>query len=373
MTDTQTLEGAISAPADFLPGFTPQAAPVQQTEKAPVAQTEAPKQEVPKTEPVKAEAPKAEAPKAEEAKAEPVADPYEAVFSDEAPAAPVEWDEKAKAAFKSVYGHDDPIAFKTEIDLLKAEVDKLLPLKQQIEALPPSLKRVLQMAQEGKANEAIDFLKGLPDGVFLDKEAKNIPSDKLIESYLPGKISKEDFAAVKDPDTDEDVKAAIELKIKHYREIAADMHERERQGVAAKLSEAENHQKALWKGYNTGVAKSLAALQNSNLKALVTPEFKEGFQSGQLMRSLFQEDGFTPTEDAAKRLLWAYHGEKLADAKAKVAYSKGKSEGLLEATSRQPGAPPINGRQTGGTPPDNSEQAVKESFLPGGKMFPMGT
>jgi len=351
----------------------PAAEPAQQTAKEPAPQAP-PKQEA---------RPSAEAiePSKSETKAEekPVVDPYEAAFAEEQPAAPIEWDDKAKAAFKSVYGHDDPIAFKAEIDtkvqqaeLLKAEVDKLMPLKQQLEALPPSLKRALQMAQEGKANEAIDFLKGLPEGVFLDKEAKNIPSDKLIESYLPGKISKDDFAAVKDPDTDEDIKAAIELKIKHYREIAADMHERERQGLAAKLTESETQQKAAWDNYNTGVAKSLATLQNSNLKALVTSEFKESFQNGQLMRSLFKEDGFTPTEDAAKRLLWAYHGEKLADAKAKVAYSKGKSEGLLEATARQPGAPPINGRQTGGTPPDNSEQARKEAFLPGGKMFPMG-
>lgn len=301
-------------------------------------------------------------------------DPYEAIASGEEPSAPIEWDDKAKGAFKSVFGAEDPLAYKTDVEtrLQKAELEskqlqELLPLKQQLEGLTPALKRAFQLAMEGKADEAHAYLKDMPDSVFLNKEAKHLSSEKLIKTYLPDKMSDEDFAVIKDPDADPDEVKAIKAREKHYRDIASDMHERSRQENIAKLSEGEQFRAKQIEAYTGSVAQAIAAAESTKYKALVTPEFKQALNDGSFLRSFLTEGGLL-TPEAGERLIWAAHGQKIAEAVGKAQYSKGKSEGLLEATSRQPGAPPIRGRQSDSGPPSDSPDAVMKRHMPGGSM-----
>lgn len=371
-TGTQTLEGTISAPAEFLPGSTQKPAPAQapppQQPPAPAAQQQA-------QQPAAPQQPAAQESKNEQPTAPTApADPYEAIALGEEPPAPVEWDDKAKGAFKSVFGADDPLAYKSQIEtrLQQAELEakqlqELLPLKQQFESLPPALKRAFQLALEGKAQEAHSYLRDMPDAVFLDKEAKNLPSEKLIKTHLPDAMSDEDFAILKDPDADPEEVKAIKAKEKHYRAIAADIHERQRQENASKLSEAENARRQQIEAYTGSVAQAITVAESTKYKALVTPEFKQALHDGSFLRSFLTEGG-TLTPEAGERLIWSYHGPKIAEAIGKAQYSKGKSEGLLEATSRQPGAPPIRGRHSDAGPSIDSPDAAKERFLPGGSM-----
>lgn len=359
-TDTQVVVNPAEA---FLPGSQAFGSTPEPQAQVPETKTVTPQAEAPQVAPVP--------PQAQEGQNTPEVDPVEAAI--EASLQPAEtftWDDKAKGAFKNLFGHEDPTAFKADLDarfqeaeLLKAEYEKLAPMKAQFDALPPSMQRAYQLAMEGKADEAQKYLQELPTDVFLNREAKNIPSDKLVDTYLPGKMSKEDWAALKDPDTDPDVKAALEAKSKHYRDIASDMHERKREAVAGELASRQQAQQQAIENYNKSTAKALAAASNDPvLKTFLTPDVKQDIQTGQFLKQ-FVDDGFAPTEKAVTNYLWALHGPKIAQAQFNVGYRKGKNEGALEATALQPGAPPAHGRVTGGTPPANSEESVKESIL----------
>jgi gluconate kinase len=301
-----------------------------------------------------------------------VVDPYDAIATGDAPQAPIEWDDKGKGAFKSVFGVDDPLAYKANIeqrlqtaDLEAKQLQELLPLKQQLDGLTPALKRTLQLALEGKAQEAIAYIKDMPDVVFLDKEAKGLSSEKLIKTHLPDAMSDEDFAILKDPDADPEEVKAIKAKEKHYRAIAADIHERARQDNTSKLTEGDAIRQQQAQAWTGSVAGAITAAESTKYKALVTPEFKQALHDGSFMRSFLSEGGLL-TPEAGERLIWAHHGQKIAEAIGKAQYSKGKSEGLLEATSRQPGAPPIRGRQSDSGPPPDSPDALMARLMPGG-------
>jgi len=299
-------------------------------------------------------------------------DPLEAAIeAGMAPAVAPEWDPKAKEAFKHFFGAEDPLAYKAEIEtklqqaeVVKGEYDKLAPLKAQFDGLTPAFLRAFQLAMEGKNQEGIDFLRGLPDGLLLDKEAKNIPSETLIPTYLGEKMSKDEFAQMKDPETDPEVVKALKAKEKYLRDIAADMHERERAGIteatqAKSKADAEGQQV-----YNQGVGKAFAHASNDPvLKTLLTPEVKQAVQTGQFLNEFVSEDGRAPAEDSVSRYLWAKHGREIAKAQYNVGYRKGKNEAMLEAASGLKGAPPIAGRTTGGDPPANTEEAVKEGIF----------
>lgn len=345
----------------MMPGGTPvqpQATqPVQQTDTPPVQPPAAEVTTTPTEVPIATPA---------------VVDPYDAIATGEVPQAPIEWDDKAKAAFKSSFGADDPLAYKATIeqrlqkaDLEAKQLQELLPLKQQLEGLTPALKRTLQLAMEGKVQEAHAYIKDMPDVVFLDKEAKGLSSEKLIKTHLPDAMSEEDFAVLKDPDADPEEVKAIKAKEKHYRAIAADIHERQRQENASKLTEGDTIRQQQVQAWTGSVAGAIAAAESSKYKALVTPEFKQALHDGSFMRSFLSEGGLL-TPEAGERLIWATHGQKIAEAIGKAQYSKGKSEGLLEATSRQPGAPPIRGRQSDSGPPQDSPDALMQRLMPGG-------
>jgi hypothetical protein len=348
----------VSAPANFLPGGNTVAAPKP---TAGVAPEPTPAPETP-TE-TKAETPTPEAPKAE---AE-VVDPYEAaaLASLEGSDKPDPWTAEAKAALKSRFGVEDPLELEARINeagLVKQEYDALLPIKQGIENLPPAVKNAFSLALSGKPEEALKYLKELPDGVFMDKEAKHIPSDKLIPMYLDGKMSKEDFDILKNPsDYDEDVVSAVKMKEKHFRDIAADMHERKLGEVRNAQVEAQAAQKAAYEQYNKSVAESIAHAKNTPLGVFATKEFEQEIHTGQFVRRFLKEDGVTPTTEGATLLLKALNYDNMVKAQYNVGYKRGKSEGTLDVANGKPGAPPVAGRSAAA--PSQGQLSAAEKIL----------
>lgn len=347
--ETQVAETGemVFAPKSFLPGGNT-VAPAQP--KAEGVQEPAQKAEKQPTQTPAAQAPakQEEPPNAEEKAVE--ADPYEAVAEQSiSPVEPVaKWTDDVKAAFKARFGVDDPIEIETRIEqanLLKQEYDALLPIKQGLEALPPAVKNAFDLAMNGKAEEALKYLKEIPEGVFLNKEAKHIPSDKLIPMYLEGKMTKEDFDILKNPsDYDEDVVAAVKMKEKHFRDIASDMHERKLGEVRNAQAEAQAQQKQAYENYVKNVAQTISHAKETPLKAFVTKEFEQEIHTGSFVQRLLQDDGVTPTQEAATLLLKALHYDKMMEAQYKVGYRKGKSEGTLDAANGKPGVPPVASR-----------------------------
>jgi len=343
--ETQVVDPqeVIHAPASFLPGGNTTAASKPTAEAAP----EAPAKDQAPQQP-KAEAPKAEAPATEEKPAE--VDPYEAAVeaSLQGEAQPDPWTPEAKAALKSRFGVEDPLELETRINeaaLVKQEYDEMVPIKQGLESMPPALKNAFAFAMNGKTEEALKYLKEIPEGVFMDKEAKHIPSDKLIPMYLEGKMTKDDFDILKNPhDHDEDVVTAVKAKEKHYRDIAADMHERKLSEVRTAQEQMQQAQKQAYEQYNKSVAETIAHAKNTPFKAFVTKEVEQEIHTGSFVRRFLKEDGVTPTPEAATLLLKALNYDNMAKAQYNVGYKRGKSEGTLDVANGKPGAPPVSGR-----------------------------
>jgi hypothetical protein len=362
--ETQVLDTAevVSAPANFLPGGNTAVAPKPTAGATTEPAATAEPAETPKPE-ANPEDPKPDTQKAE---AETV-DPYEAAALASLEGSPKEtpWSDEAKAALKSRFGVEDPIEIETRLNeagLIKQEYDALLPIKQGIEGLPPAVKNAFSLALSGKPEEALKYLKELPDGVFMDKEAKHIPSDKLIPMYLDGKMSKEDFDILKNPsDYDDDVVAAVKLKEKHFRDIAADMHERKLGEVRNAQVEAQAAQKAAYEQYNKSVAETIAHAKNTPLGVFATKEFEQEIHTGSFVRRFLKEDGVTPTPEGATLLLKALNYDNMVKAQYNVGYKRGKSEGTLDVANGKPGVPPVAGRSTAA--PSTAELSPAERIL----------
>ncbi len=330
------------------------APPAQRTPAATADhQTAAPPAEVPApaaAAPVEPPAPVAtppQAPPAEEKPKSPYADVISSIVGDAPIAAKAEeWSEDAKALFKSVYGADDPVAYKGEIDkriaeadLYKKQYEEVAPLKERIEKMPPAVARALSLALEGKTDEAQEYLKGLPKIAIEGKEAKALTDRQLIDTYLPGKITAEQWDAMNDPETDEDVVDALKMRASILRETAAERHDQERTKLAEELASREASKKQAFELYQSGVAEAVAHVKNSPLRLFADDNFVNEMSNGSFVYRFVKEDGVTPTPQAATLLLKALHFDNAVKDAEERGFERGQSKALQEATSRQRSVP----------------------------------
>ena len=295
-----------------------------------------------KTTPEKKEEVIAETDKPETAE---VIDPYEKVAGDliGETAKVAEWTPEAKELFKAQFGVDDPVAYKadldkrlTEAELLKSEYDQIAPVVQAMNKLNPALQKAFALALEGKPTDAQEYLRSLPEAVVQGKAAKDVPKEKLVDMYFPGKLSDEDREALTDPDTDPDVKAAIKARVDHWAKAAGEIHDSKLEEIKNEQAAQKEAQKAQFEAYKQATATAISEARNSKLGALLDPAATEALQTGAFMKAFVEDDGVTPTKDAGTRYLWAVHGEKLMKAAETRGYKRGKMEGSLESTSRMP-------------------------------------
>lgn len=373
-TDTQSLSG--DALAQILgpklaerkeayaqpkaPTETPVAAPVVDTpvEPAPVAASE------PKTEP---------APVVNSGGNSQPADPYSAVLNEmlgEQKPAAIQWSDEAKNLFKQTYGVEDPVAFKAEIDqkiaqadLIKKQYEEVAPLKESLDKLPPSMYRALQLAFEGKIEDAQNYIKELPKVAFENKESKNLDDRILIDTYLPGKIKPEQWEALTDPEADEEVVDAIESRIAILRDTAADLHDKRRNEAISEVAKQQESQKQAFENYQKGLAESIASAKNSSLRLFVDDNVVNDMKSGGFLGQFVQQDGVTPTPQATTLYLKALHFDGAVKAAETRGYERGKQEALLEATSRQPAMPRMANRDVGDQPRATNEQDMINQIL----------
>ncbi len=196
-------------------------------------------------------------------------DPYAkivtSIVGDDKPALDIQWTDEAKNLFKQTYGVEDPLAFKKEIDtklaesqLYKQKYDEAAPVLGQLEKLPPTMYRALQLALEGKVEDAQDYLKTLPKVALENKESKDLEDRTLIDTYLPGKIKPEQWEMLNDPEADEDTIDAIESRIAILRDTAAELHDKKRNEITAQVQQQEHMRKQAFEDYQKGVADSIA-------------------------------------------------------------------------------------------------------------------
>lgn len=290
--------------------------------------------------------------------ATPAPDIYDSVLNDALPATPkTEWTPEFKEAFKTRFGVEDPAELEsrlTQAELTKAELDKVNPIVAGLNALPPAMQKAYAMAMEGKVDEAQAFLRDVPDVVFSNKEASKIPDEKLVNTYFPGKIKPEQWAMLKDPEADQDMVDALKSRIEVLKDAAVDKHEAQRTDIIKTKEQQTAAQNAAYEQYKVATAQTISQAKSSPLGKLLDQGTIDQITSGQHLQKFVQQDGVTPTPEAATLLLYAVHGEKLMKAAETRGYNRGKMEATLDATSRQPGIP-ASQRAAGDAPVTQTE------------------
>lgn len=301
------------------------------------------------------------------------ADPYATLLNDvlgEQKPASIQWSDEAKNLFKQTYGAEDPVAFKAEIDrkiaeadLLKRQYEEIAPIKESLDKLPPSMYRALQLAFDGKIEDAQNYLKELPKVAFENKESKDLDDRMLIDTYLPGKIKPEQWEALTDPEADEEVVDAIEARIAILRDTAGELHDKRRNEAISEIANQKEAQKAAFENYQRGLAETIAVAKNSFLRALINDQVVSDVQSGGFLAKFVQQDGVTPTPEATTLYLKALHFDGAVKAAETRGFERGKQEALLEATSRQPSMPRGGYRDPGAQPQTATEQDMINQIL----------
>jgi len=290
----------------------------------------------------------------------------------EEPKPALTWTDEAKALYKQTFGAEDPLAHKEEIDrqltqaeLLKKQLDEVAPIKQGIDAMPPAMQRAIQLALSGNVAEAQEYLKSIPKVALENKEAKDLNDRALIDTYLPGKIKPEQWEMLNDPEVDDDVKDALKTRIGLLRDSAADVHEAKRTEVQREYKAQQEANQKAFENYQQGIAATIATAKSSPLRAFLSDDVVSDIQTGNFLGKFVQQDGVTPTADAATLYLRALHFEGSVKAAEARGYERGKQEALLEATSRQPAMPRGGGRDIGDTPtaPLSEQQQINQVLL----------
>lgn len=349
----------------------------QQTPAAPAANAQPEK---------KAETPPAPpAPPAPEAKKEeippveppaptaPAVDPYEAVVSAVASEAPVvaTWNDEAKGLLKATFGVEDPDHIKTQLtqaELMAKELEELKPIKSAIEGLSPVARRVVELALAGRATEAQEYLKSAPAVVIENKKAEELTDRQLVDTYLPGKITAEQWEMLNDPEADSEMVDALKERVKILRDAAADRHEMTAEQARLSYENEVKSRNEIAAEVNRSVAETIAKAKESPLRAFVDQGAVTEISTGAFIRKYVTEKGALTPEAATLHLkaLHFDHAVKFADARG---YQRGREAALLEAASRQPSVPSTARRDPGDVPmnttPDEAARQVLFRVLSG--------
>lgn len=269
------------------------------------------------------------------------------------PETPLELDEATEKAIAKYFGTESAAQAKerfqqtqSEIDIYKKEVEAGASLKSLFSKLSPAAQRLVQMEANGE--DGIAYVRTLPDSVFRNQEAKNLTSDQLVNTYEPGKVTPQEWQALKDGNF-EDLnisKETLEYKVNTLRQMAEVKHEAQRQGIQKELETADAAQKATIENYTKGMATAVSTAKSSPLAPLITDEHIAKYTSGNLVNSLYLQQDGTPSPDsltnAMKVLLYDEYGAR----KEAIGYKAGREAGILEATSKLPSGPSKGGRDT---------------------------
>jgi hypothetical protein len=221
----------------------------------------------------------------------------------------------------------------------------------------------MQLALEGKAEDAQEYLKSLPKVALDSKESKDLDDRVLIDTYLPGKIKPEQWEALTDPEADEEVVDAIEARIAILRDTAAELHDKKRTEIVTEVAKRQEAEKAAFENYQKSVVETIANAKNSPLRLFMDDNVVNDVQSGGFLGRFVQQDGVTPTAEAATLYLKALHFDGAMKAAETRGYERGKQEALLEATSRQPSMPKGAYRDPGDQPRGLTEQDMINQIL----------
>jgi hypothetical protein len=263
-----------------------------------------------------------------------------------APAATTPWDDSAKALFKNKFGSEDPDAYLAQnqardeqFNLIKTERDQAINYKTAVESMSPAMRKAFELHMEGK--DAVAFLKSMPDAVIQNKPAAELSDEYICTVYAPGKTDSA-FATLKNPDASEEAIQAAKDVIQHYRSIGEDRHEAARSKEDQEAQAAQAQRTANYETFQKGTSVAIANLKSSPMKAFVDQgQIDEYSKPGAFLSKFVENDGVTPKPNAFVTIAKGERFDEAVIRASESGYKRGREEGILEATSKQPSTPQV--------------------------------
>lgn len=288
---------------------------------------------------------------------------------------PFEMDDAFKSKFKELMGIEDPLKFKddwtkssTETELLRKDAMEARAVRESLSKLSPAAQRLLQLEMEGKSNDAISYLRSLPDVVLQNKPADELSPEILLKTYRADMFTPEEWTALKtgnyeelglDPEM---AKKTLDWKVNGLLPMAKAEHETARASIASQATAHQQQRAAAQEGWDKAVTNSIAHAKQSPLSVYVDQSMIDGFLNGQVEHGLLVEsDGVTPSPNRLESILKAKLYDSAVKRASELGYQRGKQDGLQEATSQLPNSPP--GRTAVAHIPDANNKDAATQWL----------
>lgn len=258
----------------------------------------------------------------------------------------VVWEDGVKEKFKTVFGQE-PEVFKgewekqttrlKELEVTADEADKLRGLLTRIEKEHPVLAAAIMEASAGK--DPLAYIDAIPERKLMGKEAKDITTEVLVNTYLRDRFTDAERKAMRTGDFDdlaitkEDIKAKYEL----FRSAAELRHEERMNEHRSAHAQREERAKEASRKMSDSITESLArASADPMVRSFITKETIAAAKSGALVdKAIYNEDG-TLSPGAIALIV---KGQRY-DADIKRVYEAGKKarveQAMLEETHRMP-------------------------------------
>lgn len=267
-----------------------------------------------------------------------------ATTSTEAP----KWSDDAKKLFKDTYGEDDPIAYRdtvtkrlAEAELLKKDADTARTIQanlQRIEKENPVLHAAIVEQMEGR--DGLEYISKMPSANVLNKEAKDLSDEVLINTYLKERFTDEERRAKRTGDymdTDFD-KEQLDAKYKMFRPVAEHMHEQRLAELRGRIESREKEMASMREREAKSLADALATAQNDPIARIhMNQESIDALRNGSIFQGVFLNPDGTLHPNALASLVRAKHYDGDVRRALAIGEQRGYQRGLQEGMAQMPG------------------------------------
>ena len=274
------------------------------------------------------------------------------VKKEEAPETPFSLEEGPMSFFKENFGVEDAASIPAKMLELKEQAEKFNPVNQRLQGvetmfknMDPNLYKAVQAHVNGQ-----DWKPIVNENVIdYSKTFEEVNIENLVESYHPGKITKEDWDEYKDPDGDESVKRVVQTMIDSSKTLFNTNKSTFTLKNEQAILDAQNQQAAFSESVNS--AKAAFQERYPEMKPSLLTEIEQEFKNSTFTNIFYNADG-TLKPDAFDRLAMAKHGGHLVEQYREIAERKANSKAKEDVLSRSSGTPTA---PRGGVSTDNNQ------------------
>ena len=243
--------------------------------------------------------------------------------------------EEAMNYLQSKYSIEDPNKFFTSVDKWRNDSQKqsetegqLSELLEGIQSLPDNIKASIEAyANGGDYVEAF----GAKKGVDFSKDFSSQDEDEIVEYYYPEKYAKL-MKKLNDGDLSDE---EVDERVNDLYDIASSLYDRDKKSIEDRRADLVREQQERGKIVKSSASSSVDFLKKQfpNFKSGDLQRIKKVLVDGTAESYLYNKDG-SIKEEAALKLAFFFHGEKILEKARDVSKKKGMSEANMETVRR---------------------------------------